>query len=344
MNILTRSLATGFLALAAGNALAQDAPRVLTIASWAGPNHVVNAGMWPAFIERLEDISGGQVTAEVVLNLVPPPAMADLVLDGGADITFIFHGYNAGRFVAPQLVELPGVPGGAEAASGAYWRVWEDYLEAAGEQEEFKTLAMFMHGPAQFHLVNPISGLADIARLKIRAPGGVGSLVIDALGAVGIQVPATRVYETLSSGAADGVTMNPDGRISFNLDEVAPVMFEIPGGFYRGSFAVLMSRETWESLSPDLQTALDRQLFGEELSRLFGRIWDEGDRAAIERSQTLGNPIIAASEADIALFAPIVAQAEAAVLQQVNERGIDAAAARAAFVAHTAEITAELGS
>lgn len=325
--------------LSAGPAAAET--RTLTIASWAGPNHVVNAEIWPAFVERLEEVSGGALTARVALNLVPPPAMADLVLDGGADLTFVFHGYNAGRFVTPQLVELPGTEGSAEATSVAYWRVWEAMLSEAGEQDEFKTVAMFTHGPAQLHLAEPIDGLADVEGLKIRAPGGVGSVVVDGLGAVGIQVPAPKIYETLASGAADGVAISADARINYNLDEVAPVMFEVPGGLYRGSFAVLMNRGVWEDLPPDLREALDAELFGEPTSRLFGELWDESDSAAIENSRSLGNPVVALVEGDAALLAPVIEEARALVLGRVAERGIDAEAALAMF---EAEVAREMGA
>ena len=37
-------------------------------------------------------------------------------------------------------------------------------------------------------------------------------------------------------------------RISFSLNEVAQDVFEMPGGFYRGSFSVIMSQETFDSL------------------------------------------------------------------------------------------------
>lgn len=320
-----------------------EAETTLTIASWAPPTHVANSQMWPAFIERLEEITDGRVTAEVKLGLAPPPAMADLVLDGAADITYIFHGYNPGRFVTAQLAELPGVEGTAEAVSAAYWDVWRDHLAAAGEQREFKTLAMFTHGPAQLHLADPISGLADVEGLKLRSPGGVGAQVLSALGGIGIQVPATKVYETLSARAADGVTMNVDSRLGFKLDEVAPVMFELPGGLYRGSFAVLMNRDRWEALPEDIREKLDAELVGAPLSRLFGKLWDGGDAVARESTQANSGPILAASEADLALFAPIVAQAREEVLARIAEKGIDAAAAKAQFDRRVAQVMAETG-
>ena len=50
----------------------------------------------------IEEATEGRVTAEVKYGLGSPPAQFDLILDGAADITWIFHGYSPGRFVATK--------------------------------------------------------------------------------------------------------------------------------------------------------------------------------------------------------------------------------------------------
>ncbi|MBL6431271.1 MAG: hypothetical protein HPM95_09005 [Alphaproteobacteria bacterium] len=91
------------LSLAAISALPVEAKQTLTIASWAPPTHVINSEVWPEFIRRLETVSDGALTATVKLGFAPPPGMADLVLDGAADITYIFHGYNPGVSLPASL-------------------------------------------------------------------------------------------------------------------------------------------------------------------------------------------------------------------------------------------------
>ena len=93
------------VAVSAGLATAaQAAEYTLTIASWAPPTHGVNAETWPTITKMIEDATGGRVTAEIKYGLAPPPAMMDLVQDGAADMTWIFHGYTPGRFTATQLI------------------------------------------------------------------------------------------------------------------------------------------------------------------------------------------------------------------------------------------------
>jgi ABC-type glycerol-3-phosphate transport system substrate-binding protein len=119
---------TAGLAVAASTsvaAFAQDT--TLTITSWAPPTHGVNAILWPQLIEEMEAATDGRISAEIKYGLASPPAQYDLILDGAADIAWIFHGYTPGRFVATKLIELPGYEGSAEAASVAHWRAHEQF-------------------------------------------------------------------------------------------------------------------------------------------------------------------------------------------------------------------------
>lgn len=323
---LTSLLAGATLALSGAAASAAD--YTLTISSWAPPTHGINAKMWPKFVEMVEEATDGKVTAELKLGIAPPPAQMDLVMDGAADVTIIFHGYQAGRFVATKMIELPGYEGSAEAASVAYWRTYDKYLSKANEHRGVKVVALHTHGPAQLHSNSPVTSLGDVAGLKVRIPGGVGGDVGAALGATGIAVPAPKVYETLASNAADGVVMPFEGRKGFKLTEVAKNVYEMPGGLYRGSFAFLMNEDVFADLPADLQAALEDKVFGEPLSREIGKIWDEIDGIGRDATNSAeGNAINAASAADLEKFAAIAADVRAKVIAEVTEAGIDGQAA-----------------
>jgi TRAP-type C4-dicarboxylate transport system substrate-binding protein len=303
------------LALTAGPAAFAEAEHTLVISSWVPPTHNINTQMLPKLIEMIEAATDGRVTGEVRMGLAPPPAQMDLVLDGAVDIAYIFHGYQPGRFTGYKLVELPGIEASAEDVSVAYWNLHENHLAAMDEHRGVKVLGLHTHGPGQLHTGKLVESLGDISGLKLRMPGGVASDVGAALGATGIQVPAPKVYETLASNTADGVMMTIDSRQGFRLTEVAPAYYEIPGGFFRGSFAYIMNEDIFADLPEDLQIALEEEVFGEPISRMSGAVWDEGDAFSIQLTKdTEGNTITQASEADIAAFAPIVEQITASVI------------------------------
>lgn len=327
-----------FCVAAGTGAAAAAADYTLTVSSWAPPTHGVNAKLWPTLIEMMEDATGGKVTAQIKYRLGPPPAQMDLVQDGAADLSWIFHGYQAGRFTATKLIELPGYRGDAEAASVAYWRVHEAHLAAADEHKGVKLIGLMTHGPAHLHSARKVTSLDQVAGMKLRVPGGVGGDAGAALGATGIQVPAPKVYETLASNAADGVVMPFEARKGFKLTEVAQNVYEMPGGLYRGSFALIMNRETFDGLPEALRTALDEKVFGEPASRMAGAVWDEIDVAG--REVTLAAPdnsINPASAADVAAWEAIAEEIRGNVLAEVAAKGIDAEAAHAMIEAEMAQ-------
>lgn len=327
------------LALTAGTSALAEAEHTLVISSWVPPTHNINTQMLPNLIEMIEEATDGRVTAEVRMGLAPPPAQMDLVLDGAVDIAYIFHGYQPGRFAGYKLVELPGIEASAEDVSVAYWNLYENHLAAMNEHRGVKVLGLHTHGPGQLHTGEKVESLEGISGLKLRMPGGVATDVGALLGATGIQVPAPKVYETLASNTADGVMMTIDSRQGFRLTEVAPAYYEMPGGFFRGSFAYIMNEFVFEDLPEDLRQALEDEVFGEPLSRMSGAVWDAGDAYSIELTEeTEGNTITRASDADIAAFAPIIDQVTESVVQEVSEAGIDAEAALADF---RAELGAE---
>ena len=331
LKLLTFCVAAGM------GTMAVAADYTLTVSSWAPPTHGINATLWPKLIKMMEDATGGKVTAQIKYRLGPPPAQMDLVQDGAADLSWIFHGYQAGRFTATKLIELPGYEGDAEAASVAYWRVHEAHLAAADEHKGVKLIGLMTHGPAHLHSARKVTSLDQVAGMKLRVPGGVGGDAGAALGATGIQVPAPKVYETLASNAADGVVMPFEARKGFKLTEVAQNVYEMPGGLYRGSFALIMNQETFDGLPEDVRNALDGQVFGEPASRMAGTVWDAIDVAGRQVTMdTPDNSINPASAADVEAWEDIAAKIRANVLAEIAAKGIDAEAAHAMVKAEMA--------
>ena len=318
------------------SAMAADV--TLIISSWAPPSHGMNATMFPKLIKMMEEATEGRVTAKIKYKLGSPPAQFDLIQDGVADITWIFHGYNPGRYVATKIIELPGYSGSAKAASIAYWKAQEKYFAAANEHKGVKLIGLMTHGPGQLHSARKVTRLDQINGMKLRLGGGVSGDVGDALGATGIRVPAPKVYETLASKAADGVMMPMEGKKSFKLTEVAQHTYIMPGGFYRGSFAVIMNQEKFDSLSAKDQKALNG-VFGLPLSSMAGQVWDSIDGAGFSTTSSASdNSINQASSLDQAEFAKMSKKIVSKVLKEVSAKGVDGKAAQAFIAAEMAKL------
>ena len=318
------SLGCAAAALAAAPAAGET---VLKISSWAPPTHFVNATVWPSWGKWIAEATQGRVTTKIEYKLASPLKQFGVVRDGIADAGWIFHGYNT-RYVATQVVEMPNLGTSAEAAGVAYWKIHEKYLHKANEHRGTHLLALMSHGPAVIQTKKPLKSLADLKGLKIRVPGGVGSLVGKALGVTGVKLPAPKVYEALSSGVADGIFMPIETQKTLRLKEVVSHVMVIPGGLYYGSFALLMNPGTLKKLSADDRKAVI-DASGARLSQFAGVQWDTGDKAGLAAAKEAGTTIRTASAAMKEQYLRIMKPVEEAWIARASKGGYDARAALA---------------
>jgi TRAP-type C4-dicarboxylate transport system substrate-binding protein len=113
-------------------------------------------------------------------------------------------------------------------------------------------------------------------------PGGVSSSIMEALGAVSLVKPAPEMYELLRGGIVDGVLLQTEGYVLFNLQNLIRHATLVPGGFNNTSFAVIMNRAAYERLPAADRAAIDK-LAGEALARRAGEAEDRISRFGREQ-------------------------------------------------------------
>lgn len=327
------------LGLASGGAQAQT---TLQVANWLPPVHPIVADIVVPWGERVAEVTEGRVQVEIMSSpLGSPPAHFDIARDGLADVTYSVHGYTPGRFTLTQMAELPFLSDTAEALSVAYWRVHESHFAAANEHEGVKLLGLFAHGPGHIYTTSrEISALSDASGLRMRIGSSVANQVADAMGMSPMQVPSTEVYEVLSRGVADGIFFPHESVPFFRLESVLNHGLTFPGGLYNSSFFLVMNEDTWNSLSPEDQAAID-SVSGEALAVLAGQAWDAADAAGLEAMQATGLSLVEADAALLAEMQTLLAPIEADWIEAAAGRGVDGAAALEALRAEIAAYGAD---
>jgi TRAP-type C4-dicarboxylate transport system substrate-binding protein len=298
-----------------------SAETLMRISSWAPPTHQQNKTVFPTWGKRISKATGGNIKTKIEYNLASPLKQFELVRDGVADAAWMFHGYNT-RYLASQAVEIPGLGASAESASVAYQKAFEAELYKANEHRGVVVGTMFSHGQAVIHTKKQIRKLSDLKGLKIRVPGGVGSLVGRALGVTAVKLPAPKVYEALSSGVADGIFMPIETQKSFRLKEVTPFVTIMPGGLYYGSFAIIISPDFLKKLS-----ASDRKgvmgTTGASLAALVGKTWELGDQEGLADAKKFGTKIQTAPPTMVSTYKSIAAKIETDWIARVGKKGVD---------------------
>ncbi|MBF7053830.1 TRAP transporter substrate-binding protein [Halomonas sp. KAO] len=303
------------------------AQTTINVSSWGGPNHGINTIVWPTWQSWIEEATEGRVTLQVTEDLGPPAAQMALVADGVADASWIFHGHMPGRFGLTQLPEFPTFEDfSSEVASAAYWRTYEEYLAQANEHRGLEVMAMGVHGPGQIFTNEKTETFDDLSGKRLRVGGGVMTELAGALGVTGVALPPTGVYEAASQGVIGGAMLTLEGLRSFRVAEVAPYTLTVDGGFYRGSFAIVMNPMVWDRVSDEDREAIE-SVSGERLSRLFGHMMDVSDQRGVEFAEELGNTFTQATEDDIAMLREVSDELIDAWAKKVSTGDLDASEA-----------------
>ena len=250
-------LGSAALALVLAAAPLATQARELRVSSFEPPQGFYSAKVLQAWIDRVNPT----LTPENQFRLYPgsilgaPPAQAELVKAGVADVALVVPTYTPGLFPLSSVVEVPGMV----QTSGQGTAILNAAQEAgllAGEYADYKVLALFTTPGYRFLMTGDgVAKPADLAGLKLRTPSPFGSELLALLGASGVEIPAPQVYENLERGVVAGAVWVMDAYRTFRLDEVAPAVTSLR--FTASPMAILMNKATWDALPEADRAAID---------------------------------------------------------------------------------------
>ena len=262
-------------------------------------------------------------------SLAPGPAALDFVMDGAADIGWLFTMFYPGQFTLAEVIALPmnGPTHPAQAAE-VLWDLYEAYPEMAAEIDS-KVHVLTMYGnPFNFiSTVNtPVMSMADLQGMKLRSPAGNIMRVLQLWGASPEAVPAGDVYDALQKGNIAGTMWEWQGLEAFKLYEQLNYYMEgMP--VYLGCFILGMNKEKWDSLPQAYKDVLN-ETTRRSGSVAFGQTFQDAfmaSRAAI-LAETPNANIIAPPDAAIAEFKAIADAFTVTWVQENTTANFDAQA------------------
>jgi TRAP-type C4-dicarboxylate transport system substrate-binding protein len=266
------------------------------------------------------------------------PQLYDQAKDGVVDVAWIVTGYTPGRFTKTEVFELPFMMTDPEGTARAMW----EYVgtHSADEFKDVKLLAMHPHGPGVFHITKrPIKTMADLRRLKLRAPTRLTNKMIAMFGATPVGMPMPQVPEALSKGVIDGALMPWEVVPAMKVQELVKYHSETDPSqpaIYTTVFAFVMNRTKYDSLPADLKKVIDSNS-GIELSAHVGKVFAEAD--AQGRKAAEGNPINVIPAAEIEKWKKAAHPVVDGWIREVDDRGADGTAlleaARALIAKHS---------
>lgn len=274
-------LCSAALALALAAPHAADA-RELRVSSFEPPQGFYSSKVLQAWIDRVNPT----LSPDNQFRLYPggilgaPPAQAELVKAGVADVALVVPTYTPGLFPLSGVVEVPGLVE-TSAEGTAILNAVQDAGLLSGEYADYKVLALFTTPGYRFLMTGDgVAKPADLNGLKLRTPSPFGSELLALLGASGVAIPAPQVYENLERGVVAGAVWVMDAYRTFRLDEVAPAVTSLR--FTASPMAILMNKATWDSL-PEADRAALEAASGRAMAEWIAGVVDTTD-AEIEAS------------------------------------------------------------
>jgi TRAP-type C4-dicarboxylate transport system substrate-binding protein len=257
----SRALANALFALLlaasaqAGAAEAQEKTFELKLSHWVPPTHPLHKAMedWGASIAKA---SNGTISFKVypAQQLGKAFDHYDMARDGIADVTYISPGYQPGRFPIIDAGNLPFMVSNAKGGSQAIDAWYRKY--AASEMKDVKFCLGFVHDYGSFHSrTKKIVVPEDIRGMKIRPAHATIATLVTSLGGTNVQAAAPEVRDILEKGVADAVTFPWGSVLLFGIDKVTKYHMNVP--LYVTSFAWVMNKNTYASMSPAQQKVID---------------------------------------------------------------------------------------
>jgi TRAP-type C4-dicarboxylate transport system substrate-binding protein len=244
----------------------------------APPNHFYHKDVLVPWAGDVKRVTEGRVTLRFsVAPLGSYRRNFDSAWAGLVDIAGGNQSATPGRFIVTQINESPFLESdNVEAISVALWRTHERFLHVADEFSGTKLLALHASGTQHwFTVAKPIRRLSDMRGLKIAAPSDVGARLLSAVGAIPVFLTAPEIYDALSRGILDGVSMPYSGVTRLGLQPYLQYQTRLAGGvgLSFGGFFLVANEKSWSRISPADQAAI-LTISGEVFARRAAKVFN----------------------------------------------------------------------
>jgi len=258
-------------------------------------------GYMNEFIDKVKEKTKGRLLIKGYSadQLVKTMGVLDAVAGGAIEM-----GWGTGIYHEGKIPEA-----GIEFGLPFSWETWAEQkevyqkyglLQKVREAYADKGLYFISPHPAGPYLLmtkKRIDGLDDLRGMKLRAPG-MEAKILAALGASTVGMPGVEQYMALQRGTIDGTIYVTLALKAMKLHEVVDYVYY--PGFIKPTTDLYANLKAWNSLSPDLQKAVQEAI--DEILDKMDQGYDSEDALGLMRSLMDGGlkGAIRFSDADVA--------------------------------------------
>lgn len=275
---------------------ASDMPEITLVYAEVNPLDTIVGQMASAYKEKVEELSGGNITIDIQASgvLGSENDVLDTMLGGGGTIdmsrisAFALTSYGAEKSV---LLSIPYT----FVNRDHFWNFAssdlapEFLMEPHDNNLGVRGLFYGEEGFRHFFTVKEISGLEDLKGMKLRVSNDpIMNGMVQSLGANPTVVSFNELYSALQTGVVDGAEQPIANYKSNAFQEVAPNL--ILDGHTLGAVQVIIADESWDKLTQEQQSILMEA--GKYASDFNRKISKEAENKVLEELKADGINVI----------------------------------------------------
>jgi TRAP-type C4-dicarboxylate transport system substrate-binding protein len=287
-------IAASAIVLAVGMTNAASAV-TLKAAHYLSPKHPVGVG-YETFAAELKKNTKGEVTVRIFPgeSLLGAKAISDGIRDKVADVGFDTLTYTPSYY--PHGILLNDLAMVGENDMAAAMAITELFMvHCTPCRMEFEKQNQIFGGgmsTAPYVLVakGDLNSAEKIKGKKLRAGGSLWDRFANSVGATGVNVPSSEMYESLSRGIIDAAIYAVGGLKTHGLADAANQVVMLNLGSFRAGNLYSFNRDTWSKLTTEQRAAAFKAI-PVAIVRTVNE-YHLGDKAALELAKEKKIPIV----------------------------------------------------
>jgi TRAP-type transport system periplasmic protein len=274
-------------------------PVTLTLGHPFPAVHPIAVNALEPYAEAVNEATNGTISIEFQPGgaLAAPPATFENTVAGGQDLGWALQGYHAGVFPVTEIVEQPFQFTSAMQATQTLWDLYDEFPALQDEYSDVQLLGLWTHDIGDIWTKSvQVQTVEDMQGLSLRFPTGIMGQVMEAMGATTVGLPAPEIFDSLSTGVIDGLSIAVSGLESFGL--YPELAYGTTCDCYVAAQYLVINLDAWNALAPDAQQVmLD---LGREYSLVAAEVYDEAYVAIFQKAQDEGIEIYELPEDELA--------------------------------------------
>jgi len=300
----------------------KPAPVELKLAHFFPATHPAETDLIQPWAKAVAEATEGRVTITSYpgQTLLQADAVYDGVVNGISEMGLSCFSYTRGNFPVLEVFELPGIRYvNSKAASKVAW----EGIKALNPEEvqDTKLMMVLTTGPGDLYTKVPVRTLGDMKGLEIRATG-LSAKTLEALGASPVAMAQSEAYEALSKGVVKGNLGPVEVLQGWKQAEVTQYLTQTPF-LYNTLFFITMNLDTWNSLDPADQAAIEA-VNEDFFAKAAMGLWDMQNEAALKYAvDEKGMEVIQLSDEEQAAWISLVEPIQAEYAANMDKAGLN---------------------